>query len=597
MENKNYRILTVQPNLIQVEVIDTDVLRASGDNFTIGGYLKISDEDDMAIVVVIQGYKIKEPKLLKSEEEEMEPASFILDTQPIGFLDAEGNFKRGGQQIAIPPSNVELADDELLKSIYSSVREEKRFAFSNLALNNDIEVGVDGDKFFGKHIAVVGSTGSGKSGTVARILQEGMKPSDEQNESGVLNNSHVILFDLHGEYGPAFPNAMKYDVDTLKLPYWLMNSEELEEMFIESNENNSHNQISQFRYAVIENKKKHNPDRSKLSYDTPVYFSLKEVLNYITNINNEMISGVDGDNRQPKLTDGTLIEHRTEHYFEDKLQFVPPSGRTNDKATSGPFNGDFDRFVMRLETKINDDRLDFLLAPVKEDNTEFKTDDLEDILSQYLGYVKESESNVTIVDLSGIPFEVLSIVVSLISRVVFDFCFEYKSHKADGIEVPFLLVLEEAHNYIPHSGGAKYNSVRKSIERIAKEGRKYGISLMIVSQRPSEISETIFSQCNNFVAMRLTNPSDQHYVRRLMPDSVGAITDTLPVLERQEALIIGDCLPMPTIVKVKDLEGDKPDSSDIDFRTEWQKDWVKVAMDRMAGRMRKEKPEIPEVEA
>lgn len=147
--------------------------------------------------------------------------------------------------------------------------------------------------------------------------------------------------------------------------------------------------------------------------------------------------------------------------------------------------------------------------------------------------------------------------------------------------------MEEAHNYIPQSQGAKYHSVKKSIERIAKEGRKYGLSLMIVSQRPSEISETIFSQCNNFVAMRLTNPTDQQYVKRLMPDSVSAITDTLPVLERQEALILGDSIPIPTIVRIKELT-DKPASNDIDFRTEWKKDWADIVFDDLIKKMKKE---------
>jgi hypothetical protein len=197
------------------------------------------------------------------------------------------------------------------------------------------------------------------------------------------------------------------------------------------------------------------------------------------------------------------------------------------------------------------------------------------------------KDNITIIDLSGIPFEVLSIVVSLISRLVFDFCFYFKAVKQATEEAPFLLVLEEAHNYIPQSEGAKYHSVKKSIERIAKEGRKYGLSLMIVSQRPSEISETIFSQCNNFVAMRLTNPSDQQYVKRLVPDSISAITDTLPVLERQEALIIGDSIPIPTIVRIKDLI-DKPDSNDIAFRSEWKKDWVQITFDALIKKIKKE---------
>jgi DNA helicase HerA-like ATPase len=580
-----FRILTVAPNLIQIEVLDADQFKQDASDFTIGSYLKISDDSKTSIIALVQSFKIKETTT-SGTVEALKP-SFILDAQPIGFLDESGKFKRGGQQIAIPPSNVVIADDEVLKNIYESIAEEKKFCFANLAQKPSIEIAVDGDKFFSKHIAVVGSTGSGKSGTVARILQEGINPTADQTQRAVLNNTHILLFDLHGEYKTAFPKSKKIDVSNLVLPYWLMNSEELEEMFIESNENNSHNQISQFRYAVIQNKKKHNPSVANPSYDSPLYFSLKEVHTFITNLNNEVVGKADGENARPKLADGTLIDDRCTYYFDQKRTFVVQSTAVATKASNGPFNGEFDRFVMRLESKINDDRLAFLLKPKKTVTSEFTTADFPIILKQFIGYNDDVKDNITIIDLSGIPFEVLSIVVSLISRLVFDFCFYFKTVKNATEEVPFLLVLEEAHNYIPQSEGAKYYSVKKSIERIAKEGRKYGLSLMIVSQRPSEISETIFSQCNNFVAMRLTNPSDQQYVKRLMPDSVSAITDTLPVLERQEALIIGDSIPIPTIVRIKDLT-DKPDSKDILFRTEWKKDWVTITFNEVIKKLKKE---------
>lgn len=580
-----FRILTVAPSLIQVEVMDAEQFKQDASDFTIGSYLKISDDSNTAIIALVQSYKIKDPNT--GGETSVTTPTFILDAQPIGFLDDSGNFKRGGQQIAIPPSKVEIASDDLLRQIYSTIATEKQFCFSTLAQNSSIDIAVDGDKFFSKHIAIVGSTGSGKSGTVARILQEGISANSDQTTRGVLNNTHILLFDLHGEYKTAFPKSMKLDVSNLVLPYWLMNSEELEEMFIESNENNSHNQISQFRYAVMQNKKRHNPSVPKPSYDSPIYFSLKEVHTFIYNLNIEVVGKQDGENARPKLLDGTLIDDRCDYYFDEKKTFVASSTAAANKASNGPFNGEFDRFSMRLESKINDNRLSFLLKPTKSDFTEYKTTDLSTIIKQFTGYSDINRDNITIIDLSGIPFEVLSIVVSLISRLVFDFCFYYKTVKTGANEVPFLLVLEEAHNYIPQSDGSKYHSVKKSIERIAKEGRKYGLSLMIVSQRPSEISETIFSQCNNFVAMRLTNPTDQQYVKRLMPDSVSSITDTLPVLERQEALIIGDSIPIPTIVKIKELT-DKPDSNDINFRTEWKKDWLEFVFEDLVKAMKKE---------
>jgi hypothetical protein len=576
-----FRILNVSPNLIQVEVLDFAKFKDQTKDFTIGSYLKISDDSNTSIIAIVQSFRIKETNS-KDEQSEVTTPTFILDSQPIGFIDEAGKFRRGGQQIAIPPSNVEIADINVLKGIYANVEESKRFVFSSLVQNNSIDIAVDGDKFFSKHIAVVGSTGSGKSGTVTKILQEGIKPTENQKANSILNNSHIILFDLHGEYKTAFPEGKYISIDNLILPYWLMNSEELEEMFIENREQNSHNQISQFKNAVTLNKKKHNKTLPKVNYDSPVYFSIDEVFRFISNHN---ISTKDAKTGELKIK--TKVEGiQNEYQLFEGVEFEE---KKTGLINGGPYAGEFDRFISRLETKLNDDRLSFLLKPKKADNTEYKTVDLGDIIKQFTGYIDKEESNITILDLSGIPFEVLSIVVSLISRVIFDFCFNYKIIKPKEKEIPFLLVLEEAHNYIPQSEGAKYNSVKKSIERIAKEGRKYGISLMIVSQRPSEISETIFSQCNNFVAMRLTNPTDQSYVKRLLPDNISAITDSLPILEKQEALIIGDSLPMPTIVKIKDLEEDRrPSSNDINFKTEWQKDWIDIVFKDLLKKITKE---------
>lgn len=216
---------------------------------------------------------------------------------------------------------------------------------------------------------------------------------------------------------------------------------------------------------------------------------------------------------------------------------------------------------------------------------------LEVILRQLIGYKKsdgDGKSNVTILDLAGIPFEETSLVVSLISRILFDFSFFFKRNQPSDTEVPILVVYEEAHKYVPNSSLSKFRSVRTAIERIAKEGRKYGISLMIVSQRPSEISETIFSQCNNFVAMRLTNPADQNYVKRLLPDTVSNITENLPSLEKQEALLIGDAITIPTLVKIDRIE-QTPKSIDVDVLTQWQKDWYDLEFKPIIDALQKKK--------
>jgi hypothetical protein len=304
-------------------------------------------------------------------------------------------------------------------------------------------------------------------------------------------------------------------------------------------------------------------------------------------MNREIIGRLENENL-PKLVDGTLINDRKDHYFERTCSFVQQSTAAATKATNGPFNGEFNRFVSRLETKLADKRLRFLLHPKKPDGSVYKTDDFKEIMKQFLGYL--NKANITIVDLSGIPFEVLSITVSLVSRLIFDFCFHYSKlrHAQNALnDIPVMIVCEEAHNYIPQSGDAAYRSSRKSIERIAKEGRKYGLSLMVVSQRPSEVSETIFAQCNNFLALRLTNDSDQNYVRRLFPDNTNAIVDILPNLAPGECVIVGDAVLLPAVVQMP-LCTPEPQSQSVKVHQEWKQLWRDITFEDVISRWRKE---------
>ena len=296
---------------------------------------------------------------------------------------------------------------------------------------------------------------------------------------------------------------------------------------------------------------------------------------------------MDGENK-PKLSSGTLVDDRKAYYFDNLCTFVPTSTANASKATVGPFNGEFNRFVSRLETKLADKRLRFLIQPTKTDGKPFKTDDFEDIMKQFIGYL--NRANVTIVDLSGIPFEVLSITVSLVSRLIFDFCFHYSKLRQEQDvlnDVPVMIICEEAHNYIPQRDDAAYRSSRKSLERIAKEGRKYGLNLMVVSQRPSEVSETIFAQCNNFLALRLTNNADQNYVKRLFPDNSSGITDILPNLAPGECVVVGDAVLLPAVVQMP-LPKPEPHSQSVCVHKEWKEPWRDFTFADVISRWRKE---------
>lgn len=588
--NRIGQVLSCAPEAIVVVVDDLKVFEEHKASLQVGRYLRIAQGNNDFTVAAIRNVRG-----ISAEDEEGKPVwHFHIECQAVGTLVGGKKFERASVLLPVPTEPVFAADMETLDTLFADDA-EYQFPLGQLSLNKAIALKVNGDRFFSKHIAIVGSTGSGKSCTVARILHDVVGIAAQRNDNlGKQNNSHVVIFDIHDEYSAAFalPKSQSFtlnrlDIDSLYLPYWLMNSEELESMFIESNEENSHNQVSQFKQAVILNKERNNQTIKEMTYDTPVYFSIEEVYRYIENMNREIIGRLEGENR-PKLADGTLVDDRKDHYFDKLCTFVPQSTANATKATNGPFNGEFNRFVSRLETKLADKRLRFLLHPSKAEGKPFKTGDFEEIMKQFLGYL--NKANVTIVDLSGIPFEVLSITVSLISRLIFDFCFHYSKlrHEKDALnDVPVMIVCEEAHNYIPHRDDAAYRSSRKSLERIAKEGRKYGLSLMVVSQRPSEVSETIFAQCNNFLALRLTNNADQNYVRRLFPDNANGITDILPNLAPGECVVVGDAVLLPAVVQMP-LPNPEPHSKSVRVHQEWKELWRDITFADVINRWRKE---------
>ena len=588
--NRIGQVLSCSPEAIVIVVDNLKVFEEHKGSFQVGRYLRIAQGNNDETVASIRNVR----GVITQDKAGSPVWQFQIECQAVGTLVGGKTFERASVLLPVPTEPAFAADNDTLDKLFADDA-DYQFPLGQLSLNKSITVKVNGDRFFSKHVAIVGSTGSGKSCTVARILHDVVGIAVNKNKNlGKKNNAHIVIFDIHDEYSAAFalPKAEAFtlnrlDIDTLSLPYWLMNSEELESMFIESNEENSHNQVSQFKLAVIMNKERHNPTIKEMTYDTPVYFSIEEVYRYIENMNREIISRLDEENR-PKLIDGTLVDDRKKHYFEKLCTFVQQSTAAATKATNGPFNGEFNRFTSRLETKLADKRLRFLLHPSKAVGIPFQTGDFEEIMKQFLGYL--NKANITIVDLSGIPFEVLSITVSLVSRLIFDFCFHYSKmrHEKNALnDVPVMIVCEEAHNYIPQRDDAAYRSSRKSLERVAKEGRKYGLSLMVVSQRPSEVSETIFAQCNNFLALRLTNNADQNYVRRLFPDNSNGITEILPNLAPGECVVVGDAVLLPAVVQMP-LPNPEPHSKSVRVHQEWKEPWRDITFADVIGRWRKE---------
>lgn len=541
-DNLNAQVVAVFPDKVRIVVDKLEDFKIAEESLRVGSYVRIADNENAVLIAIIENFQI----VARDDG----TRNHIIEAFPLGVL-RDGKFERGGDSLAIPPKNVEPATIDDIKRIYSdSINKEQSFCFSSLASNTEVRVPVNGNKFFNKHIAIVGSTGSGKSHTLSAIVQ---KAVSEKTGDFSLNNSHVIVFDIHSEYKSAFPNANFIDVSNLTLPYWMLNSEELEEFFLDT-EANDHNQRNIFKEAIIQDRKAKfkgpESEIQRIHLDSPLVFDIQAVLESAKNKNEELI--------------------------DTGETYASGAKKGQAKVTQGSLFGKLTNFINRLESKVNDHRLDFFLGE------QSKTITFEQTLEALLGYTNENKSNVTVIDLSGVPFEVLSITVSLISRLIFEYGYIYKRLRCAqnpeemvNNDVPILLVYEEAHKYVPNSELSKYRSSKTSIERIAKEGRKYGVTLLLASQRPSEISETIFSQCNNFIAMRLTNPVDQGYVKKLLPDSLGTLIDKMPSLRQGEALLVGESIILPSIVQI-DRCSPAPSSNDIPYWELWKEEWKEM---------------------
>ena len=545
-EKINAEVISVLPNKIKISVEDLEDFQIAEEKLKVGSYLRISDNENAILIAIIENFSIE----IGKDTTETPVRKYILEANPLGII-RDGKFERGDDSLAIPPKQVEPAKTEEIEKIFvESIDENEKFTFASLSTNPAISVPVNGNKFFNKHIAIVGSTGSGKSHSIAKILQEAIHCKN--GEYTGLNNSHIVIFDIHSEYKSAFPAANYIDISTLVLPYWMLTSDELQELFIDT-EVNDHNQRNVFKQEVIRSRKNHftgEPEaKEKIHFDSPLMFDLNDVLIAAREIN-------------------TLEIDTGEIYASGPKKGQP-------KTTQGSLYGKLTNFINRLENKLNDKRLDFLLGDRSKNIT------FEETLKQLIGY-GENKSNISIIDLSGVPFDVLSITVSLISRILFEYGYYYKrfryvknpDEKLNN-DVPLLLVYEEAHKYVPNSDLSRYRASKQSIERIAKEGRKYGVTLLLSSQRPSEISETIFAQCNNFLALRLTNPNDQNYVKRLLPDTSGSLVEKMPSLKAGECILVGDAVTIPSIVHIEECDP-KPSSNDIPYLDLWKTEWKEL---------------------
>lgn len=431
----------------------------------------------------------------------------------------------------------------------SANSENSTLNIGKYALNKDATAYLDGNKLFQRHAVIVGNTGSGKSCTVATLIEEIAK----------LKSSNSVVFDIHGEYQPIQGDNIKhykiagpldgFSNEIIYLPYWLLTYEEMISMMIDRSDNNAPNQAMIFSRTVLEKKKEflnsiNKTDVSEdITIDSPTPYSIESLLEKLNGINSEMVDGAKSKKK-------------------------------------GDFNGKLSRFIQRLENKVNDKRLNFLFS---NDENLLNYDYLSQLCSKLMTS-GTCGGGVKIIDFSEVPSDILPLVISLVARIIFSV--QQWTERAN--INPIALFCDEAHLYIPQNtkGGMEEQSLN-SFERIAKEGRKYGIGLVVITQRPSEVDRTVLSQSSNFIAMRLTNVDDQNVIKRLLPDSLGNFGELLPVLDVGEALVVGDAslLPSRIIVNMPDPE---PNSSTINFWSEWSKENTNNTLDNAIESLRRQ---------
>jgi hypothetical protein len=420
-------------------------------------------------------------------------------------------------------------------------------------LDDEAEAWLDGNKFFQRHAVIVGSTGSGKSWAVARLIEQIVK----------LPSSNALIFDIHGEYKILADEIA--DIEYLKiaapsdedaasnvfLPYWLLTYEEMLAMMLDRSDNNAPNQSRAFFEAVIKAKKTKLETEGKteilnnFTIDSPLPYKLKNVLDELIELDNEMVQGARAGSEK-----------------------------------QGALYGKLTRFIQRLETKISDKRLNFLF----NSNDDLQRYEWFENFGQKLMGFEKGAKGVKIIDFSEVPSDILPLIIGLVARIVFFVQQWTKKEKRH----PIALFCDEAHLYISEKPASSVDeSALKNFERIAKEGRKYGIGLVVVTQRPADVNRTVLSQSNNFIAMRLTNAEDQSVIKRLFPDSLGDFAELLPILDIGEALIVGDASLLPSRIKVTEPLV-KPQSATVDFWDEWAKEKNENAIKEAIDSLRKQ---------
>jgi uncharacterized protein len=477
----------------------------------IGAYLKVHVNNSW-VFATIRSLKLEEGGTFGLAEDAsdtiMAELDFVGESVAAPSDGAHSIFRRGVTRYPSPGDPLHTVSIEDLEEVFSA-KGTPHITIGTVYPTNRVRAALYIDTLLSRHFALLGSTGTGKSTTVALLLHRIIE---------VASFGHIVMLDPHGEYGKAFKeNGVVYDTTNMELPYWLMNLEEHIEVFIgkRTAENEVEVEILSKCLFLARSKSRAAIEIGRITVDSPVPYLLSDLIGAI----------------QAQM--GKL----------DKPDKVAP----------------YIKLKSRIEEIKADPRYAFMFSGL------LVSDNFADFIERMFSMDNKGKP-ISIMDLSGVPSDIVNVVVAVFARVVFDFAVWSRSET----QRPILFVCEEAHRYVPSERIDQHNVAAKILGRIAKEGRKYGVSLGLISQRPSDLSESVLSQCGTIISLRMNNDRDQAYVRNAMPEGARGFLDSLPALRNRECIICGEGVSIPIRVRIDDLEASKrPASEDPAFSLLW----------------------------
>jgi uncharacterized protein len=496
-----------------------------------------------------------------------------LEVQLLGESYGMEGFQRGVSVFPTIDDEVHVVTEKDLSVIYGSTGASMIEIGSHVA-SESLRALIDLDKLVTRHAAIIGSTGSGKSNAVAALLKS--------LTAGGYPNASVILIDPHGEYGAALRDqARVFSIgdksNPLQVPYWALSFDELAWFLVDRRSASESQPDIVLRDRIFEQKKTISSrlragsvPSEDVTADSPVPFDLRQI--WYQSYLHEHATLWEKDNF------GKVAYRKDENGNElkgDAASVVAPVFEPPAPGSAAPFKSQrgvgLASYLTKIQGRLKDRRFDFILKQGEFDGV---TLDLHDLLARWLGH----EKAITVLDLGGVPSEILDLTVGVVTRIVFETMFWGRDLSGLGRSRPILLVYEEAHGYLPRGESSQFVAgyARKSVRRVLKEGRKYGLGAILVSQRPSELDETIVSQCGTFFALRLSNSDDQARVRSVVTETMYGLTSLLPALRTGEAVIVGEAVQIPSRVRFPLVEP-RPKSNDPEPTKCWREERVQAS--------------------